>query len=93
MKQRNKMRICDMTHDYWLYFEENYVQKDSESEKNRLRNDGKTSNDGDVSTKWLYKTLLEILIASTYLENNVGRGLLQILGGMNMLLCGLSLSI
>jgi len=56
MKQRNKMRIRDMTHDYWIYFEENYVQKDLENEKNRLRNDGKTSNDGDASTmhspKW-----------------------------------------
>jgi len=27
MKQRNKMGICDMTHDNWIYFEENYVQK------------------------------------------------------------------
>ncbi len=32
-------------------FEENYVQKDLENKKNRLRNDGKTSNDGDASTK------------------------------------------
>jgi len=44
------MQILDMTHNYWLYFKENYVQKDSENEKNRLRNDGKTSNDGDAST-------------------------------------------
>jgi len=33
MKQRNKMRICDMTHDYWLYFEENYVQKIKKTRK------------------------------------------------------------
>jgi len=44
------MQIRDMTHDYWLYFEENYVQKDLENERNRLRNDGKTSNNGDAST-------------------------------------------
>jgi hypothetical protein len=50
MKQRKKMQIRDMTHNYWLYFEENYVQKDLENERNRLRNDGKTSNDGDAST-------------------------------------------
>jgi len=39
-----------MTHDYWLYFKENYVQKYLENKKNRLRNDGKTSNNGDAST-------------------------------------------
>jgi len=51
MKQRNKMRIRDMTHDYWIYFwGKNYVQKDLENEKNRLIIDGKTSNDGDAST-------------------------------------------
>ena len=33
MKQRNKMQIRDMTHEYWVYFEENYVQKDLENEK------------------------------------------------------------
>jgi hypothetical protein len=46
-----------MTHEYWLYFEENYVQKDLENERNRLRNDGKTSNDGDASTLCLGKNV------------------------------------
>jgi len=33
MKKRNKMQICDMTHDYWIYFEENYVQKIKKTRK------------------------------------------------------------
>jgi len=36
MKQRNKMRIRDMTHDYRFIFEENYVQKIKKT-RNRLR--------------------------------------------------------
>ena len=38
-------------------------------------------------------TLLVISLQSTYLENNLSMGLLLFLGGMNMLLCGWSLSI
>ena len=37
-------------------------------------------------------TLLVISLKSTYLENNLSMGLLLFLGGMYMLLCGLSLS-
>jgi len=30
MKQRNKLQICDMTHNYWIFILriENYLQKD-----------------------------------------------------------------
>ncbi len=39
-----------MTREYWLYFEENYVQEDLENEKKQVKkNDGKTSNDGNAS--------------------------------------------
>ncbi len=50
MKQRNKMQIPDMTLEYWIVFKEkNIYKKDLENE---LRNDGKTSNDGDSSTRF-----------------------------------------
>ncbi len=58
MKQRNKMRIHDMTHNYWLYFEENYVQKGFR--KTRKIIDGKTSNDGDASTHSIEHILMKL---------------------------------
>jgi len=44
------MLIRDMTHDYWLYFEKNYVQKIKKTRKQVKKNDGETRNDGDAST-------------------------------------------
>jgi len=31
------MRIRDMTHDHWLYLEENYVQKDLEKREKQAK--------------------------------------------------------
>ena len=37
MKQRNKMQIRDMTHNYRFIFEENYVQKDLEKREIQVK--------------------------------------------------------
>ncbi len=51
MKQRNKMRIRDMTYEYWIYFKENYLQKGFRKWEKQDKKWWKTSNDGDASTK------------------------------------------
>jgi len=55
MKQR---KIRDMTHDYWLIFEENYVQKIKKTRKQVKENDGETSNDEDSSTLLIFNSLV-----------------------------------
>jgi len=74
------MRIRDMTHEYWLYFEKNYVKKDLENEKNRLRNDGKTSNDGDVYEKTYFKVIKSEIHSNFFVTRDIlGEGVDMVL--------------